>query len=479
MSESYDPVRREDTEEVHIRLEMELADFYPRRGEFLRLLSRASGARPEELGITDIRTGCVIVVVRMPRRAAQALIRRFKERRLALAQEPDFFGAFTVEQVREEIPLRGKMVMARPSTKTVDWLHLSDLHVRGTADEDHWYDDLCRDLPDLLARHGLRPRFVLVSGDVAFSGLAGQYLAARGVIENIRGSLPFENVPVICCPGNHDIEWAAIDPDKEQQLRTNVVEKGPDNVIERIFSGATDEDIEDLKHLMDRHSNFATATANWNESVPLISEERGTIATGFTFEVDGTRIAVATLNSALLSSRDDLLLKLGVDPQLCAITPAPDVSFLALSELQLREAARLVSGADVRLAIMHHPPLSAWFSEVDQVNHRTWLPEFDVVHRGHVHTPSNETRSPIGLADSTFEIAAGALHTTPSAYTGFTVVSVDQQAGTIRTTNFTLGERVRRWHLDTLASSSGSEERVLGEPLRQRLRVASMAAAQS
>ena len=70
--------------------------------------------------------------------------------------------------------------------ETISWLHISDLHFRGqeyTADVvlDEMLVDIerqCNELP-------LQPDFVIVTGDIAFSGLPSEYTRARIYLDRL------------------------------------------------------------------------------------------------------------------------------------------------------------------------------------------------------------------------------------------------------------------------------------------------------
>jgi len=452
--------------DLHIRLEMNPEDFAENRAIFLNDLATAANIDPSGISIVGLRVGCVIVVLRGSDEDLGAIVEAFRSRS---RDRDDVFARFKVEAVRDELPVAMKSFTLTPKRDDVlSWLHLSDLHVgsdkTGVGSLDDWMKDLLRDLKQQLAAHKFAPRFILVSGDIAFSGAEAEYERALDFLGRVRKKLGSE-IPLFAVPGNHDIQWSEIVPKREAQLRQKLESSGSDAVIDEL---AAETPAAKRLHsaVMKRHKNFSNFRSRLAEMVGLAPAERRFVSY-VKYPSDGLTIGIALLNSALLSTRGDLLKELGSGTSVPI--PPIDMSFLALGESQLREAYEALEDCNIRIAVLHHPPFTNWFSEEDLVHHRTWLPEFDFVHRGHEHVPSGELRTPVGVTSGMLELASGALHTRETWYRGFSAVRLDLSQGLVTTGYWAFGERVRRWHLDTLASESGVEERVIGPRLRGRL----------
>jgi predicted phosphodiesterase len=89
-------------------------------------------------------------------------------------------------------------------------LQLSDIHFAhsegDTYDLDRDIEDgLLRFLPDLRQRLEADIDLIVVSGDIAFSGVADQYERAKAFLRNVRSKLENHQIPVRVIPGNHDI----------------------------------------------------------------------------------------------------------------------------------------------------------------------------------------------------------------------------------------------------------------------------------
>ena len=97
--------------------------------------------------------------------------------------------------------------------RAITWLHLSDLHFK---ESDAYNMDVVlgaflQDVPRLVAEDGLHPDFLMVTGDIAFSGQAEEYELAWSFLDGLRGQLndlPKESLFIV--PGNHDVNRGAI-----------------------------------------------------------------------------------------------------------------------------------------------------------------------------------------------------------------------------------------------------------------------------
>ena len=102
-------------------------------------------------------------------------------------------------------------------------LQLSDIHFaysEGTIyDLDREIQDgLLRFLPELRAQVG-DIGLIVVSGDIAFSGVADQYERAKGFLRDVRSKLDDSSIPVRVIPGNHDIHRETTDTADQRAWR--------------------------------------------------------------------------------------------------------------------------------------------------------------------------------------------------------------------------------------------------------------------
>ena len=91
--------------------------------------------------------------------------------------------------------------------KPICWLHISDIHLRvGTA----WSQDVVlRAMCEDMARHrkaGKAPDFILVTGDLAYSGNAEEYKLVASFFDALVLATGVPKERIFCIAGNHDIE---------------------------------------------------------------------------------------------------------------------------------------------------------------------------------------------------------------------------------------------------------------------------------
>ena len=103
----------------------------------------------------------------------------------------------------------------------LSFLHLSDIHFRrGQMGDVHDLDsdlrnELERDLRTITANRVPQLDGMIVSGDIAFSGQREEFEFGRGWIEKIRELINCPDGAIMMTPGNHDVDWKAIDADVE------------------------------------------------------------------------------------------------------------------------------------------------------------------------------------------------------------------------------------------------------------------------
>ncbi len=450
------------TKEVDVRIDRHLSGFRDEIPHFLRRLAALIEIAPGEISVVDIRSGCVILHLELQEEAAEKLLRLFRDRDLGTSRG-DFFSWESVESVRETTLMTEKGVVLRTGfTEGLDWLHLSDLHVEAPTQPGalhDWMKDFLLDLPELLRQSNLKPRAILVSGDVAYSANPEEYKLAATFLEEVQDAVP-QSVRTVIVPGNHDVQWATILPQSEAELRRAVKNEGPDPILERSIEGDLHVD------LGERTSEFEKFVSTF---LPPLQRLELDYARVWRFEVDDLEVGVAGLNSAILSTRGDLLDELGLDADAAGNLPQLDLQNLALGRHQLREAYEQVKQCGLRIAIMHHPPFSDWFHEVDRGLQRGWLSRFDFIHRGHEHVPSGDFREPVAVEDGAFEVAVGALHTLDDRYRGFAAVSLHLERQAARIVNWAYSGPTTRWHLDTLVTAGGDDYRILPKSAVERM----------
>jgi hypothetical protein len=149
-----------------------------------------------------------------------------------------------------------------------------------------------------------------------------------------------------------------------------------------------------------------------------------------------------------------------------------DKGQLLLSEPQFFRAVQQIKAADIRIALVHHPPASNWFKQFDAKMQKAKIHEFDFVLRGHEHRSEY-----LGLNEGGGEwqhIASGALYTRPARSTGCNVVCLDFERSMTSVYRWRYYDDNKfRWDIDTQNTwRSGRTEAVMPTRLIERIRSA-------
>ena len=217
--------------------------------------------------------------------------------------------------------------------RTITWFHLSDLHFKTSDTSDAYNMDVVleaflQDIPQLITEDGLRPDFLAVTGDIAFSGQVEEYKLAWRFLDDLRAQLnkmPKERLFIV--PGNHDVNRKAIIPMASAAM-AGLDER--DKVNE--FLGNKDS----LKVLLKKFDNYAASLHTHFEGHLRFNEDEYFFVR--TLELAGRQIAIMGLNSAWASESDE-----------------DEKVKLLVGERQVRGAIKQADEADICLVLMHHP----------------------------------------------------------------------------------------------------------------------------
>jgi hypothetical protein len=250
------------------------------------------------------------------------------------------------------------------------WLLVSDIHLKATNDP--WSQkvvlrDLVRSVEARL-RDGNVPSFVIVSGDLAYSGIAEEYGLVRDFLDALAGALGLPRRLFYLVSGNHDIN----------RKKQTTCFAGARHILSSAqsvdeFLGIADERETLFKRVAD-YRNF-DATYCSGQIRQVTADGLGYVAP---IEIEGLPICLLGLHSSWICGGDN-------DKGNLLVGDRPIIDSI---ELLRNYSPRLVLG------VMHHP--CEWMQEFDQRSLESrLLPTCDVLHRGHLHDPGSKLVSMI------------------------------------------------------------------------------------
>ena len=273
-------------------------------------------------------------------------------------------------------------------------LHVADLHTREKeiAEFRLRKDALLKDLHRL----SIRPRVLLISGDIAFSGETSQYeIARREFIDPIMADLRISASDVVIIPGNHDVLRTVIDP------------LVADAVSAQLSNTETAQSL--LGHktwVLPQQANyvqFLNSMRGTDDELPFYSQ---------IIRVDRMSIGIAAFDSAWLCLNDETKNR------------------LFLTRRQVQQLAEQVKGCAFKIALIHHP--LTWFHPSEQeIVQQDLRSSFDLILTGHMHEAASLGSTTPSVA--CLEITAASFFAgRPSGRTdGYNIYSVDPSAGTL------------------------------------------------
>lgn len=219
--------------------------------------------------------------------------------------------------------------------RSITWLHLSDWHQHG---KDYRRDDVKRRLVDDISQRGrisdtlVDIDFLFFTGDLAFSGKAEEYRDAKAeFLEPVRLAAGVEIDHVFLVPGNHDqdLDMLELVPPAVKGLSTWESQ-------DRWFRDPIRRNA--LLTPMTAYSTFVREYLRAHAPQPDPAYGYGQIV-----EVAGLKVGILGLNSAWYSGYN----RSGNDLN--------EHGRLILGEPQVYDALQAIEGADLTVALLHHP----------------------------------------------------------------------------------------------------------------------------
>ena len=290
------------------------------------------------------------------------------------------------------------------------WLHISDFHFRAGGDgfsQDVSCDAVLRDIPMRLNEE-YPLEFVVITGDIAFSGQEHEYDLASGFFAKLIGALDVGRDRVCIVPGNHDV-----DRSRQRYMYDGVLSdlRSQRDVDE--FLGRTQE----RAQLLERQSAFYDFKNRLLDGVHIETTEDALACVRF-LDVGGFRVSVLELNSAWLSGDKD------------------QAGNLLIGERQIINALNLSDQHQPHLtiALTHHPP--DWLAEFDSLSFsRRLVPRLNIFHNGHLHRHDAKVLLASGRHQC-LHSAAGSSHETRHYRNAYNLIEYDVGSAACRIRQF-------------------------------------------
>ena len=289
--------------------------------------------------------------------------------------------------------------------RPICWLHISDFHLRPA---DKWSQDVALEsmCQNIKQQHdgGTEFDFVLVTGDIAFSGKIDEYLMAENFFNDLQSASGVPVQRIFCVPGNHDVDRSR----QKLSFKGARSELSSQNQVDELLAGG-----DNLDTLLIRQENFRRFQNSFFAAQDRILTEDGLgYVSGMVF--DEIKLAIIGLNSAWLAEG-------GLE----------DHGKLLIGERQVINALRLAQNQGetphIVIGMAHHP--LRLLQEFDHGPVHTLVEGgFDFFHCGHLHEPNTSLTGPGGSGCLT--VAAGAAFQSREFHNSYSIVKLDLRRGT-------------------------------------------------
>jgi len=293
---------------------------------------------------------------------------------------------------------------------SVTWLHLADLHFKSGIEFEQFnrktvLDALWCDI-GTQASAGFEPDFIVFTGDVAYHGRKEEYeLAVEYFFEPLLHTTGVSKDRLFIVPGNHDVNWDEIDPVAAHGMFELLKSR---DEINSFLSGE-----QDRSYYFQKFTAYGDFINTYLGGALSFSHDNFFYTQNLRFY--DTNLAILGLNSAWMSG----CVK---DSQ----SKAQDKGNLLIGELQLGKALESTKGADLHIAILHHP--LDWLHEVEQCDMRNRLEaQCDILLYGHLHMPRLQTVD--STAGQATYIPVGAIYESRDFLNGYNFVRLDLASG--------------------------------------------------
>ncbi|MDP9177790.1 MAG: metallophosphoesterase [Gemmatimonadota bacterium] len=253
---------------------------------------------------------------------------------------------------------------------------------------------------DVACRHreGETPDFILLTGDLAFSGKTDQYELAGTFCDNLCAACDLPKERVYCIPGNHDIDR---DTQKLTFLGGRTLRN--QNQVDSLLAPQ-----DDVQTLLKRELNYRSFQETY-----FGAQERTRTADGLGYvsllTIDGVRVAIIGLDSAWLAEGD-----------------VEDHGKLLVGERQVMNALDVLNGyadpAHIVVGMVHHPLHLLQDFDRRPVQYRLES-TCHFLHCGHLHQPEARTAGFAG--NGCLTLLGGAQFETRQSRNTYSIVTLD------------------------------------------------------
>ena len=282
--------------------------------------------------------------------------------------------------------------------RAVTWLHISDFHFR-ESEERPRKAVLSAMLEDITRRceTGVVVDFVLVTGDLAFSGQHSEYHLVEEFFDQLSVAIGLQCEVMFCVPGNHDVQRT-----RHKTLFDGARQKLQSENDVYAFLANTEE----RETLLLRQEGFS----RFQERL-FAKQERTQTDDGLGYvsvlEIDDLRVAIIGLNSAWLSEGGDT-----------------DERQLVLGEHQVMGAIEIAVGVcpHVIVGMQHHP--FDYLKRFDQQSTQRRLEDAcHLFHCGHLHQP--DATQAVTRSGKCLTLSAGASFESRVFHNAYSVITHD------------------------------------------------------
>ena len=284
--------------------------------------------------------------------------------------------------------------------RPLSWLHISDLHLRqGTQWAQNFVlQEMCRHIEQQVESN-VAPDFILVTGDIAFSGQADEYRLAEDFFDKLQATSGVPLDRIFCVPGNHDIDRS------RHQNTFRAVRRA---IRTRSDANAILENNDDLTALLTRQEHYRNFQESYfgGQDKTWTPEGLGYVAR---LNIQDVRLAIIGLDSAWIAEGGE-----------------GDHGKLLLGERQAFDAIDCALDKDepphVLIAMAHHP--FRLLQEFDRMPIQYRLErDIQFFHHGHLHQAETRLGGPIGSQCLT--VATGASFAGRENDNSYSVVTLD------------------------------------------------------